>query len=194
MTLPLQSRAMTDRMALFMAHTAPMPGLVYKVQGHAFTRQEVLLTFKPFMHTFECVCGPSPHPHPISFPSSIMYHRLAGKVPRLETVHMTNNPTLLMRVMKRAGFARRDHSGPHRHHGAQAVLPGAYARDPEARPARTLESRQGRAVDALIDPQQWVFDVSRRPLACSNLETAFRCGCILASDAIQIDTRRRVTL
>src|SRR5262249_38252767 len=36
---------------------------------------------------------------PSTFPSSFMHHRLAGKVPRLETIHMGNNWTLLVRAM-----------------------------------------------------------------------------------------------
>jgi hypothetical protein len=46
------------------------------------------------MHALKHACG-----FPITFPSSIMHRRLAGKVLRLETVHSANNLTLLVRAM-----------------------------------------------------------------------------------------------
>jgi hypothetical protein len=84
----------TDKIALFVVRAVMMPALTYKMQGHAFTRDEMHDIFKPLMHALKHACG-----FPISFPSSFMHHRLAGKVPRLETVHTANNLTLLLRAL-----------------------------------------------------------------------------------------------
>ena len=90
----LRSRAATDKIALFVVRAVMMPALTYKMQGHAFTRKEMHQIFKPLMHALKHACGLA-----ITFPSSFMHHRLAGKVPRLETVHTANNLTLLARAI-----------------------------------------------------------------------------------------------
>ena len=90
----LRSRAMTDKMALFVVRAAMMPALTYKMQGHAFTHQQIDQIAMPLMQALKHACG-----LPISIPSSFLHHRLAGKVPRLETVHTANNLTLLVRAM-----------------------------------------------------------------------------------------------
>ena len=90
----LRSRAMTDKIALFVVRAVMMPALTHKMQGHAFSPKEMHQIFKPIMHALKHACG-----LPTSFPSSLMHHRLAGNVPRLETVHTANNLTLLVRAM-----------------------------------------------------------------------------------------------
>jgi len=90
----LRSRAMTDKIALFVTRAVLMPALTYKMQGHAFTHEQLHRIFMPIMHALKHACGLAS-----TFPSSVMHHRLAGKVPRLETVHPANNLTLLVRAM-----------------------------------------------------------------------------------------------
>jgi ribonuclease HI len=50
---------------------------------------------------------------------------------------------------------------------------------------------QWRAANALAKPPQWLFDVYRRPLTCSDLSTAYDRGCILISDVVLFDARQR---
>ena len=67
----LRGRAVTDKIALFMVRAVMMPALTYKMQGHAFTSEDMHKIFKPLMHALKHACG-----FPISFPSSFMHHRL----------------------------------------------------------------------------------------------------------------------
>jgi hypothetical protein len=90
----LRARAMTDKIALFVVRAVLMPALAYKMQGHAFNSNEIHKIFQPIKHALKHICH-----LPISFPSSFMHHRLAGKVPRLETVHTANNLTILVRAV-----------------------------------------------------------------------------------------------
>jgi Reverse transcriptase (RNA-dependent DNA polymerase) len=90
----LRSRAMTDKIALFVVRAVMIPALSYKMQGHAFTEKEIQQISKPLLQALKHVCS-----LPTTFPSSILHHRLAGKVPRLTTVHTGNNLTLLTRAM-----------------------------------------------------------------------------------------------
>ena len=90
----LRARAMTDKIALFVVRAVLMPALTYKMQGHAFNGQEIGKIFQPIMHALKHLCH-----LPTTFPSSFMHHRLAGKVPRLETVHTANNLTILVRAV-----------------------------------------------------------------------------------------------
>ena len=123
----LRSRAMTDKMALFVVRAAMMPALTYKMQGHAFTRQEIDQIARPLLQALKHACG-----LPISFPSSFLHHRLAGKVPWLETVHTGEQLDTPGAGHERANAARRDRPDPHRRHRAQDALPGTHARDPLA--------------------------------------------------------------
>ena len=214
----LRSRAMTDKMALFVARAVLMPALTYKMQGHAFTRQEMHQIFKPLMHALKHACG-----LPISFPSSFMHHRLAGKVPRLETVHTANNLTLLVRAMNaptplgeitQARIAATEHSrtfpGPmleipwHVQQGHQKVdgkgqrlLIPALAAALHERGATIGEpayTPQWRAANAIASPPQWLFDACRSRLTGSQLGTAYHRACILVSDVVEIDAGQRMTL
>jgi ribonuclease HI len=90
----LQSRAMTDKIALFLTRAVIMPALEYKMKGHAFTGNELRRIYRPIMHALKHACH-----LPITFPSSILHHRLAGKVPRPGTLFAASNLTLQLRAM-----------------------------------------------------------------------------------------------
>ena len=90
----LRSRAMTDKIALFVTRAVLMPALTYKMQGHAFTHEQLHRIFMPIMHALKHACGLAS-----TFPSSVMHHRRAGKVPQLKTAHPANGLTLLVRAM-----------------------------------------------------------------------------------------------
>ena len=64
----LRSRAMTDKIALFVTHAVLMSALTYKMQGHAFTHKQLHHIFKPIMHTLKHACGPAS-----KFSSSVMH-------------------------------------------------------------------------------------------------------------------------
>jgi ribonuclease HI/exonuclease III len=214
----LRSRATTDKIALFVIRAVLMPALTYKMQGHAFNRDQVHEIFMPLMHALKHACG-----LPISFPSSLMHHRLGGKVPRLETVHMANNLTLLMRAMNApsplceiilARIAATEHA---------LLFPGPILQAPwHAQQVQRMAAKGGRrllipalatvlgergvvigkpafspqwqATNALPKPPQWLLDVYRDGLTCLELKTAYCRGCVLVSDVFLRDASRRVAL
>ena len=75
---------MTDKIALFVVRAVMMPALTYKMQGHAFTRNEMHHIFKPLMHALKHA-----YDLPTTFPSSFMHHRLAGNDSRRSTRRTT---------------------------------------------------------------------------------------------------------
>jgi ribonuclease HI/exonuclease III len=205
----LRSRAMTDKIALFVLSAVMMPALTYKMQGHAFTCSELHQIAKPLMQALKHACQ-----LPITFPSSFMHHRLAGKVPRLGTVHTANNLTLLVRAMNapspisdivQARIAATEHRmrfpGPmleipwlvRREHGImrkqRPLIPAlAMALDERGTTLGTpTYSPQWLATNALQEPQQWLFDAFRKELPRRVLEKAYNRACIWASDVIRCE-------
>jgi exonuclease III/ribonuclease HI len=216
----LQSRAMTDKMALFVVRAAMMPALVYKMQGHAFKRQEIDQIARPIVHVLKHACG-----LPISFPSSFLHHRLAGKVPRLETVHTANNLTLLVRAMNapsplseialariaatehRTSFpgpmleipwhVRQEHLTPTGDRKQRLLIPALATALHErgATIGMPGHTRQWAAANLLPKPVPWLFDLFRRPMARLDLKKAYDRACIRVSDCVRYDEgRRSITL
>jgi ribonuclease HI len=206
----LRSRAMTDKIALFVVSAVMMPALTYKMQGHAFTRNELHNIAKPLVRALKHACQ-----LPSTFPSSFMHHRLAGKVPRLETVHTANNLTLLVRAMNapspiaeitQARIAATEHRlcfpGPmleipwHVRQEHLTMTNGSRHQRPLIPAmAATLDERgttlgtptytpQWRAANALPEPPQWLFGVFRDTLSRRALKKAYDRACIWVSDAV----------
>ena len=210
----LRTRAMTDKIALFVLRAVMMPALTYKMQGHAFTRSELHHIAKPLMQALKHACR-----LPISFPSSFMHHRLAGKVPRLETVHTAGNLTLLVRAMNapspiseiiQARIAATEHRmrfpGPmleipwhvRQEHlmltrgttrNQRLLIPAlAAALDERGTTLGTpTYSPQWMTTNALPELPQWLFDVFRDVLSRKTLAKAYDRACIWTSDVVRYE-------
>ena len=212
----LRSRAVTDKIALFVVRAAMMPALTHKMQGHAFTHQQIDQIARPLMHALKHACN-----LPTSFPSSFMHHRLAGKVPRLERVHTANNLTLLVRAMNAptplgeitlARIAATEHEmsfpGPmldipwhvQTEHLTKAGGRGRRSLIPAL--AMALHERgatigtpghtpQWTAAHALPTPPQWLFGLFRRQMPGKDMRMAYNRACIWASDTVRYNERLR---
>jgi len=215
---------MTDKIALFVVRaammpvmmSAMMPALTYKVQGYAFTAHEIHQIAKPLMRALKHACH-----LPTSFPSSIVHHRLAGKVPRLERVHAANNLTLLARAMNaptpllEIALARiaateqgtrfpgpmlgipwhvqRGHLTPTDNRRQRLLMPAlTTALHEHGVTIGTPEhTPQWTAAHALPTPPRWLFGLFRRPMTRVDLAKAYDRACIWVSDVVRYDEQRR---
>ena len=210
----LRSRALTDKIALFLLRAVQMPALTYKMQGHGFTANETRDIHRPIMQALKHKMG-----LPTTFPSAILHHRLAGKVPRLETVHTANNLTLQLRAMNAStplaeiALAREavtEHALKHpgrmleapyhvQQLGANRMKRGRRLFVPSV--ASNLLSR-GAQIGVPTYAPQWadahsiptspplLIDIYKQPLSRAELTTAYKRAIILVSDVFRIQRAR----